>query len=63
MPIQTIQKLIWDAILILRESELMTNKEAASIALVRFTWTPKEAKAKLIELQERYIKNNNQAHE
>ena len=55
MPIQTIQRLIWDAILILREADLMTNKEATSICLVRFTWTPEEAKAKLIELQERYI--------
>ena len=55
MPIQTIQRLLWDTILMLREAELMTNKEAASICLVRFTWTPEQAKARLTELQERYI--------
>ena len=38
----------------------MTNKEAASICLVRFTWTPEQAKARLTELQERFTAGNQQ---
>lgn len=61
MDASRIQELIWDAILILRNANLMTSKEAASICLVRFTWTETRAMAKLKELQERYTAANQTA--
>ena len=54
MPVQAVQQQIWENILNLREANLMTNREAADICLVRFTWSEREAKAKLTELKERY---------
>ncbi|PRY13785.1 hypothetical protein CLV24_105155 [Pontibacter ummariensis] len=54
MPVQAVQQLIWENILKLREAGLMTNREAANLCLVRFTWSESEAKAKLTELKERY---------
>jgi hypothetical protein len=38
MPMQVVQQLIWENILILREANLMTNREAADLCLMRFTW-------------------------
>lgn len=55
MPMQTVQQLIWENILNLREAGLMTNREAANLCLVRFTWTTEQARAKLTELKERYL--------
>ncbi|MFD3002614.1 hypothetical protein ACFS7Z_19745 [Pontibacter toksunensis] len=49
-----VQQLIWENILKLREANMMTNREAANLCLVRFTWSEKEARAKLTELKERY---------
>jgi len=54
MPVQVVQQLIWENILKLREANLMTNREAADICLVRFTWIEEQARAKLKELEERY---------
>ncbi|RDV10736.1 hypothetical protein DXT99_25860 [Pontibacter diazotrophicus] len=54
VPVQAVQQLIWENILKLREAGLMTNREAADICLVRFTWTEEQAKARLAELKERY---------
>ncbi len=61
MDASKVQELIWDAILTLRNANLMTNKEAVSICLVRFTWTEARAKTKLKELQERYTAANQTA--
>lgn len=55
MPMQVVQQLIWDTLLELREACLVTNREAADICLVRFTWTEEQAKAKLTELEERHL--------
>lgn len=49
-----VQQLIWENIPKLREANMMTNREAANLCLVRFTWTPEQAKARLTELKERY---------
>lgn len=53
IPVQAVQQLIWKGILKLRASGLMTNREAANLCLVRFTWTKEQATAKLAELEER----------
>ncbi|GHA81836.1 hypothetical protein [Pontibacter akesuensis] len=53
MAAETTQALLWDTILMLRGTGRMTSREAAAICLVRFTWTPEQAKAKLEGLQER----------
>ena len=58
MPMQAVQQSIWENILKLREEGLMTNREAANLCLVRFTWSESEAKAKLTELKERYPNRN-----
>ncbi|WP_162055800.1 hypothetical protein [Pontibacter pamirensis] len=50
-----VQQLIWENILKLREAKMMTNREAANLCLVRFTWSEKEARAKLTELKERHL--------
>ena len=49
-----VQQLIWERILKLRASGLVTNREAANLCLVRFTWTKGKAMAKLAELEDRY---------
>ncbi len=50
----TTQAMLWNTILLLRGAGLMTNREAANICLVHFTWTQEQAEARLQELQERY---------
>ena len=56
--VQAVQQQIWENILNLREAGLMTNREAANLCLVRFTWTEEQAKARLKELEERYTNRN-----
>ncbi|RDV11105.1 hypothetical protein DXT99_25160 [Pontibacter diazotrophicus] len=55
LPLQAVQQQVWSNILKLREAGLMTNREAADICLVRFTWTLEQAIARLAELKERYL--------
>ncbi|RDV11908.1 hypothetical protein DXT99_23680 [Pontibacter diazotrophicus] len=55
MPLQAVQQQLWNNILKLREAGLMTNREAANICLVCFTWTEEQARHRLTELKERYL--------
>jgi len=55
MPLIALQTLLWDAMVLLKESGRMSNKEAAGICLVRFTWSTEQVQAKLEELTNRII--------
>ncbi|QCR23762.1 hypothetical protein [Pontibacter sp. SGAir0037] len=50
MTLQAIQSLLWGALMNLKQSGQLTEREAASIALVRFTWTREQALQKLNKL-------------
>lgn len=58
MPLNAIQALLWDAVLLLKTTGEMSQKEAASLCLVRFTWSREQAQSKLEELQKRLINKN-----